>query len=117
MRHRKNTVILDRASGVRGQLLRTLAVNFVLHEHVRTTAAKARAVRPLVERCITLGKTKTLTSRRKLLAMLADARATTKLIEVLGPRYRERAGGYTRVIKLGPRAGDAAPVVLLELVP
>ncbi|MBI2483036.1 50S ribosomal protein L17 [Candidatus Uhrbacteria bacterium] len=117
MRHRKKSVKLDRTSGVRRQLLRTLVVNMVLREHIRTTAAKAKAVQPLVERCITLGKTNTLTTRRQLLATLADPRATAKLLEVIGPRYQTRSGGYTRVVKLGHRAGDAAPEVLLELVP
>lgn len=116
MRHRKHTVILDRRSGPRRQLLRVLAVNTLLHERVRTTAAKARAVQPLVERCVTRAKVASLVSRRALMATLGDDRAVRKVIDVLGPRYRERAGGYTRVVRLSRRAGDAAPEVLLEFV-
>ena len=116
MRHRKKKVTLDRKTGPRGLLLRSLAVSMLLHEHVQTTAAKARAVRPLVERCITIGKGGTLTDRRHLLALLAHRPTVAKLMEVLGPKYRERPGGYTRTIRLGRRLGDAAETVRLELV-
>lgn len=102
--------------GARLQLLRSLATGLILHERIRTTAAKARAVRPFVERCISVSRTPTLTSRRALIASLGDNRAVSKLLEVVGPRYRARAGGYTRTTRLGQRAGDAAPEALIELV-
>ena len=116
MRHRKKTVILDRRSGPRKQLLRGLAVNVILRERVETTAAKARAVKPIIERCVTRGKTATIVSRRKLTAILNDRRAVAKIIEVLGPRYRERAGGYLRILRLRQRAGDGAAMVMIAFV-
>lgn len=116
MRHRKHTVKLDRRSGPRRQLLRGLARNVLLREHVLTTAARARAIRPLVERCITIGKRQTLVSRRRLHALLSDPHAVGKVIEVLGPRYQERPGGYTRTIRTAQRAGDGAQMVRIELV-
>lgn len=116
MRHRKRSVKLDRRSGPRRRLLRNLAVDVLLREHVRTTVAKARAVRPLVERCITLGKEASLLRRRRLHALLQDDRVVRKLLEVIGPRFLTRPGGYTRIVRIGRRAGDGAEVVQLELV-
>lgn len=116
MRHRKRSVKLDRRSGPRRRLLRNLAVDVLLRERVRTTAAKARAVRPLVERCITLGKEASLIRRRRLQAILQDDRVVRKLLEVIGPRFQTRPGGYTRVIRIGRRMGDRAEIVQLELV-
>ncbi len=117
MRHRKHHGRrLGRHLGARRQLLRSLATGLLLHERIRTTAAKARVVRPFVERCITLSRVPTLTSRRTLVASLGNERAVAKLLEVVGPRYRTRPGGYTRTTRLGRRAGDAAPEVLMELV-
>ena len=102
--------------GPRRALLRGLAVSVLLHERVRTTATRARAVRPFVERCITAGRTPTLTVRRRLLATLGDQRAVAKILEVIGPKYRTRAGGYTRTTPIGRRTGDGAPEVIIELV-
>jgi large subunit ribosomal protein L17 len=117
MRHRKQqTTRLGRGMGARQALLRSVAASLVLHERIRTTAARARAVRPFVERCITLSRTNGIPARRTLLATLGHQRAVRKLLEVVGPRYRTRAGGYTRTIPLGNRKGDHAPEVLLELV-
>lgn len=103
-------------AGPRAGLMRSVAASLVLHERIRTTAARARAVRPFVEQCITLSRTNGLTQRRALLATLQHPRAVQKLLEVVGPRYQSRAGGYTRTIRLGNRKGDNAPEVLLELV-
>lgn len=96
--------------------MRNLAASIVLHERVETTVTKARAVRTLVERSITRAKQPTLTTRRLLLASLRQPNAVAKLMEVLGPRYLQRPGGYTRITKLGPRLGDAAQQAVIELV-
>ncbi|MBI4142391.1 50S ribosomal protein L17 [Candidatus Uhrbacteria bacterium] len=116
MRHRKNTLILDRRSGPRKQLLRGLATNLILRERMRTTVARARAVRPMVEQCITMGKITTILNRRRLESVLGSARAAQKVTEVLGPRYRERRGGYTRTTRWAARAGDGAQEVIIEFV-
>ncbi len=116
MRHRRTGKTLDRSSAPRGALLRGLATSVILYEHVNTTLAKAKAVKPLVERLITKGKTKTLASRRELMKVLTIESAVNKILEELGPRYATRAGGYTRVIKLGTRKGDGAEVAQIQLV-
>ncbi len=116
MRHRKNTVTLDRVKGQRELMLRTLAAAVVLHEGVNTTSAKARAVKPFVERMITRGKKNTVFSRRYLMKYFTTEAPVNKILEVLGPKYEARAGGYTRIVKLGQRKGDAAEIVRLELV-
>ncbi len=97
-------------------MLRSLAESVILYEKVKTTAAKAKAVRPLVEKMITVGKTNTLTSRRKLQSFFYTENSVKKILEVLGPRFKERKGGYTRIIKIGPRKGDGAQVAQIELV-
>jgi large subunit ribosomal protein L17 len=116
MRHRSKGRILSRPTASRKSLLANLAQSIILHEKVRTTEAKAKEVRSLVERLITIGKKATLASRRQLLAKLPTANAVKKIIEVLAPRYEKRAGGYTRITKIGPRQGDAAKMVVIELV-
>lgn len=116
MRHRRTGKTLDRSSSARKALLRGLATSVVLYEHVNTTLAKAKAVRPLVERLITKGKKKTLVSRRQLMQVLLSESAVNKVLEELGPRYQERPGGYTRIVKLGTRKGDGAEVAQIQLV-
>ncbi len=116
MRHRNKGRILSRATAPRKHLLANLAQSVILHEKIRTTEAKAKEVRGTVERMITAAKKPTLASRRLLLKKLPTEMAVKKLIEVLGPRYAHRAGGYTRITKLGQRQGDAAKMVMLELV-
>lgn len=116
MRHRKQGKVLDRKVGPRTALLRGLATSIMLHEKVRTTHAKAKAVQPLVEQLITLGKKNTLDARRQLHEVLYTEGAVRKVLEVLSPRYQARRGGYTRVTKLGKRVGDGADVVQLEMV-
>lgn len=116
MRHRKHKVTLDRKAGPRRALLRGLAESVILYEKVKTTQAKAKAVRPFVERLITVSKSGTLTARRALVSELYTENAVRKCIEVLGPRYRERAGGYTRIVKLAERKGDNASMAQIELV-
>jgi large subunit ribosomal protein L17 len=116
MRHRNKGRILSRAAAPRRHLLANLAQSIILYEKVRTTEAKAKEVRPTVERLITAAKKPTLATRRLLLSKLPTEAAVKKLLEVLGPRYVGRAGGYTRLTKLGQRQGDAAKVVKIELV-
>ncbi len=116
MRHRKSGKVLDRKKGPRASLLRNLAASIVLHEKVRTTEAKAKAVRPLVERAITSGKVSSLAARRNLMKTFYTEQPVKKILEVLGPRYATRPGGYTRIVKIGPRQGDGGAMVQIELV-
>jgi len=96
-------------------LLKILAGNLILKERIKTTIAKAKETAPLVEKIITRAKKQNLASRRILISMLSK-KAATKAFKELGPRYLERKGGYTRIIKLGPRLSDATEMVILELV-
>ncbi len=116
MRHRNKGTVLDREKPAREALLRNLAASVILYEKVKTTQAKAKAVRPLVEKCITVGKKSTLAARRQLLSFFYTDHPVKKILEVLGPRYEKRAGGYTRIIKTGPRKNDGADMVNIELV-
>lgn len=116
MRHRKTGKILDRKVGPRTALIKNLAQSIVLYEKLKTTHAKAKVVRPYVERLVTLAKEPTLAHRRLLLRRLPTENAVRKLIDVLGPRYKSRAGGYTRITKLGTRPGDRAEVAHIEFV-
>ena len=116
MRHRKVGKTLGRETGPRTMLLRNLAASIIIYEKVKTTEAKAKAVKPLVERMITVAKKGDLTARRRLLATLPQKLAVAKAMDILGARYKTRAGGYTRIIKLGNRVGDAAKFVQIELV-
>ena len=97
-------------------MLRNLAASIVLHEKVKTTEAKAKTVRSIVERAITTGKKPSLASRRKLLSLFYTEHPVNKILEVLGPRYMDRKGGYTRMVKLGSRKNDGADMVRIELV-
>jgi large subunit ribosomal protein L17 len=116
MRHRKKQNTLGREKQPRELMLRNLAASIIMYEKVKTTEAKAKAVRGLVERSITTAKKGDLTARRRLLSVLPQTLAVKKLMEVLGERYQERPGGYTRIIKLGTRQGDGAETVQIELV-
>ena len=116
MRHRNKTVILGRKKGPREALLRNLATSVVLFERVQTTRAKAKAVQPIVERLVTLGKTKQKAGIRELRAVLTTDGAAKKVVEELAPRYATREGGYTRIVKLGRRQGDAAEIVQISFV-
>jgi large subunit ribosomal protein L17 len=116
MRHRVKGKKLSRDSAQRKALLRSLVTSFLEKERIRTTLAKAKAVKPLAEKMITLGKKNSLHSRRLALRFLYKREVAKKLFDEIGPRFSERPGGYTRIIKLGPRAGDGAEMALLELV-
>lgn len=116
MRHRKKRKILDRKKAPRRALLRSLATNLILYEKIKTTSAKAKVLRPLVEKLITKGKKNDLIARRELLKYLFKKSAVKKVLEELGPRYKDRKGGYVRIIKLGARSGDGAKLAQIEFV-
>jgi large subunit ribosomal protein L17 len=116
MRHRKKGKTLDRKKAPREAMFRNLAASLIIYEKVKTTEAKAKAIRPIVEKLITTGKENSLAARRKLLSYLYVENAVKKVLEVLGPRYKERKGGYTRIVKIGPRKGDGARIAQIELV-
>jgi len=116
MRHRKAGRKFNRNTNQRKALFRNLAVALILHERIRTTEAKAKTIRPIVERLVTLAREDSDHHRRLALARLADERAVAKLFDVIGPRFEGQPGGYTRIYKLGPRRGDGAPMALIEFV-
>jgi len=116
MRHRNKGKILDRKKAPREMMLRNLASSLLMYEKVKTTEAKAKTVRSLVERLITVSKKGDLAARRQLISTLPQPLAVKKAMEVLGERYKTRDGGYTRIVKLGARVGDGASVVQIELV-
>jgi large subunit ribosomal protein L17 len=97
-------------------MLANLSRSLIEHEKIRTTQTKAKEVQPLAEKLITLAKDGDLHARRQALRVVTDKAVVHKLFAEIGPRYQDRPGGYTRIIKLGPRLGDAAPMVILELV-
>ena len=116
MRHNIKGRRLGRASAHRKALYRNLVTALLRHEKIVTTEAKAKEVRGMAEKMITLGKKSGLHSYRQALTFITDKKVTEKVFSVLAPRYQERAGGYTRITKLEPRMGDNAPMVQLELV-
>jgi len=116
MRHKVAGRKLSRATDHRMALYRNLVTDLLRYEKIVTTEAKAKEARSLAEKMITLGKRKNLNARRQALAFVYDKDLVDKLFTELGPRYAERPGGYTRVVKLGPRLGDGAPMAHLELV-
>jgi large subunit ribosomal protein L17 len=117
MRHQKTRNKLSRDSAHRKALLMNLSKELIDHERIETTQAKAKAVRPEVEKLITLAKRGDLHARRQALSTLSqDKFAVHKLFAELGPRYAGRPGGYTRILKLGPRRSDATEMVFIELV-
>ena len=117
MRHQRNRYQLSRDPAHRKALLMNLAKEVIDHERVRTTEAKAKAVKPELEKLITLAKRGDLHARRQALSALGqDKFVVYKLFEEIAPRYTERAGGYSRILKLGPRRSDSTEMVLLELV-
>jgi large subunit ribosomal protein L17 len=116
MRHGMNGRKLNRTSSERRALFAGLACALVKHEQIKTTLPKAKDLRPIVEKMVTLGRRGDLHARRQLFAVLRDEAMTNKLISVLGPRYKERQGGYLRILKAGFRQGDAAPMAVIEFV-
>ena len=117
MRHQRNRHKLSRDSAHRKALLANLSKELIEHERIETTVAKAKAVKPEVEKLITLARRGDLHARRQALAALGqDKFIVYKLFEEIAPRYAERPGGYTRILKLGPRKSDSTEMVFLELV-
>jgi large subunit ribosomal protein L17 len=116
MRHGKAHRKLNRTAEHRRAMFANMAAALIKHEQIITTLPKAKELRPVVEKLVTLGKRGGLPARRKALAEMRDLAMVRKLFDVLGPRYQERNGGYTRVIKAGFRYGDSAPVAVIEFV-
>ncbi|MCC3304639.1 50S ribosomal protein L17 [Sneathiella sp. HT1-7] len=116
MRHRKSGRKLNRTSSHRKAMFANMAASLIKHEQIQTTLPKAKDLRPIVEKLITLGKRGDLHARRQALAELHEKSAVDKLFSTLSERYAERSGGYTRVLKAGFRTGDAAPMGVIELV-
>lgn len=116
MRHRVKRAILSRTKGPREALLRNLATSVILYEKVKTTKARAKFVRPLVEKAITVGRRGTIASRRELSRLFTLENAIEKIVKEIAPKYKDRAGGYTRIVPLKRREGDAAEIVQIELV-
>lgn len=116
MRHRRSGKKLGRDSAHRKALYANLAAALFEHGRIRTTEAKAKAVKPIVEKLITLGKREDVAARRQAVAYLRNKWVVAGLFDDVAPRFADRDGGYTRIVKLGPRHGDAAPMVYLELV-
>src|SRR5690348_35378 len=116
MRHLKSGRKLSRTSSHRWALMRNLVTALLRDEKIRTTDPKAKELRRWADRVITLGKEGTLHARRQVLAIVQDKAVVRKLFDTIAPRFKERQGGYTRIVKIGWRRGDAAPVSLIELV-
>lgn len=116
MRHLNSGRKLSRTSSHRRVMLRNMAVSLMQHEQIRTTVPKAKELRRVVEPLITMAKTDSVAKRRTAFNRLRDRATVTKLFNELGPRYKSRPGGYTRILKCGFRAGDAAPMAIVQLV-
>ncbi|RTL40449.1 MAG: 50S ribosomal protein L17 [Burkholderiales bacterium] len=116
MRHRNGLRKLNRTSSHRAAMLRNMAVSLLQHEAIKTTVPKAKELRKVVEPLITLAKEPTLANRRLAFDRLRDRDIVTKLFNELGPRFKTRPGGYTRILKMGFRVGDNAPMAFVELV-
>ena len=116
MRHRKSGRHLNRTSSHRNAMFRNMAVSLFRHELIKTTLPKAKELRRVAEPLITLSRTDSVAKRRLAFARLRDAEVVGKLFQELGPRYKERPGGYLRILKCGYRPGDHAPMAYVELV-
>ncbi len=116
MRHRNSGRKLNRTASHRKALFANMAAALIKHEQIVTTLPKAKELRSVVDRLITLGKRGDLHARRQAISRVRDKAMVSKLFETLGPRYQERNGGYTRVLKAGYRFGDSAPMAVIELV-
>jgi large subunit ribosomal protein L17 len=116
MRHKKSGRKLGRNSSHRKAMFRNMATSLLRHETIKTTVPKAKELRKVVEPLITLAKVDGVANRRLAFDRLRDKEVVGKLFKDLGPRFKERPGGYIRILKMGPRAGDAAPMALVQLV-
>jgi large subunit ribosomal protein L17 len=116
MRHNNSGRKLNRTSSHRKAMFSNMANALIKHEQIVTTLPKAKELRPIVEKLVTLSRTNSLHKRRQAISKLGDLSMVSKLFDVLGPRYAERSGGYTRIIKAGFRYGDSAPMAVIEFV-
>lgn len=116
MRHRNSGRKLNRTASHRKAMFANMAAALIKHEQIITTLPKAKELRPVVEKLVTLGKRGDLHARRQAISKIRDKAMVAKLFETLGPRYQERNGGYTRVLKAGFRYGDSAPMAVIEFV-
>ena len=116
MRHHKSGRKLNRTSSHRQAMFRNMAASLIRHEEIRTTLPKAKELRRVAEPLITMAKSPSLARRRLAFARLRDSAAVAKLFDELGPRFQDRPGGYTRILKCGFRTGDNAPMALVQLV-
>lgn len=116
MRHRKTTPKLGRTREARARMLRNLVTSLIIEERVTTSLARAKVARSLAERIVTKGRNDTVHSRRQVAGMVYGSEAVKKVFNELGPRFSDRPGGYTRILRLGHRSGDAAEAVILEFV-
>ena len=116
MRHQKSGRVLGRNSSHRKAMFRNMAASLFRHEQIRTTVPKAKELRRVAEPLITLAKTSNLANRRLAMSRLGDRDAVTKLFDDLGPRFKDRPGGYTRILRCGLRAGDSAPMAYVQLL-
>lgn len=116
MRHRVKGKKLDRLKAPREAMIKNLASSIIMYEKVKTTEAKAKVARQLVEKAITIAIKGGLNGRRELIRLLPQKMAVKKAIEVLSKKYKDKKGGYSRIIKIGPRVGDGANIVQIELV-
>jgi large subunit ribosomal protein L17 len=116
MRHQKAGRKFGRNSAQRRAMLRQLAISMILHERITTTEAKAKEMRPIVEKLVTIARQDTPAHRKLIMSKIDHDLATAKLFEVIAPRFESTPGGYTRIARLGTRRGDAAPLALIEFV-
>ena len=116
MRHRKKHKILDRHKSHRKALLINLAKSLFIYNKIKTRSAKAKNLRPFIEKLITLGKKNNLNTRRLLLRQVHSKQIANKILKDISPKYKDRKGGYTRIIKIGYRKGDGAEIVQIELL-
>jgi large subunit ribosomal protein L17 len=116
MRHKMKGKKFGREAAPRKALMRGLATNFMLHGRMKTTVTKAKAIRPVVEKLITVGRKNDLSARRYLIQYLQTEEAVNKVLNEISPKYMDRKGGYTRITKIGPRKGDGAEEAVIELV-
>jgi large subunit ribosomal protein L17 len=116
MRHRKEGRKFGRNPAQRQAMLRQLAISMILHERLTTTEAKAKTLRPIVEKLVTIAREDTPHHRNLVMSRIDHSPATVKLFEGIAPRFEQAPGGYTRISKLGPRHGDAAPMALIEFI-
>ncbi len=116
MRHRKTKRTLGRKTGPRKALIKNLLNSLILYEKIKTTEVKAKEIKPLMEKIVSRAKTDTLHNRREVMKKIPTQNAVRKLFEVIGKRYKEKKGGYLRIVKLKERKGDGAKICIIEFV-